>query len=704
MKYLGLLLALAFVFCSIGPVAESDDGTLNLKTFGASGSIRTMTCGVTAGSATLTNCSHGDFAVGQTIRLPSVGILPTIATPGALTAVCHAQHGASCTGSVTYSYALAAEQGMPNGAITPVGPVRTVKQAAQTPGPPAPGQSTPNVFTRLSWSLVPGASPLILYKGVNGGLLNFYAVLPHGYTTIDDYGVDWVPQSFTCSDLNVPCTAPSVATPNDVFAQITAINGSSYTIGSETYPPKYAGVYVIDQNRNPTNIYPSQPVITASNVTVYHDDTPAFQAIEHYLYTQSLTDTGHVTIYMPTGDYNVYAADQYGGARVFTFVGMNNVTLEGAGWGTKIHQIGDRTNGIYSEFIFSECAYDYLNAPGINSLARCPKQGTGYDLTDPASVGALSVALTTPAQASNFSPGEYVTITTKAAVYPGYDNWELNKIRSANTTTGVLTLQYPLTKTYSASPPLPYSECATCAGVPQIYPMPHGTVATNITIRDFWFEGPVTFFDYNGFDGVNEENLYVHSHQFDSKNPGFVFHDTIVNNTIVNDGNNVQGGASAEGSAGSGSVIFGNNHVTDLGLTSEQFCQENASDIVWNGNTIAVSGDISTALFSSAGCYGLTFTNNSISIGNSILYGVFAFASPVVATVMGNTIRIDKMSNNQGGLGGPVVGNSVTPYDLGSLLNVWGNTWQIDKNLVGAPVTWGTRHAQITGRSGWLTQ
>jgi hypothetical protein len=49
-------------------------------------------------------------------------------------------------------------------------------------------------------------------------------------------------------------------------------------------------------------------------------------------------------------------------------------------------------------------------------------------------------------------------------------------------------------------------------------------------------------------------------------------------------------------------------------------------------------------------------------------------ASPIIATVTGNTIRIDKMSINQGGVEGPVIGNSVTTYDLGSLLNVWGNT------------------------------
>src|ERR1700731_4471983 len=122
MKYLGFLLA--FAFCSVGPVLSgSGDRTLNLTTFGASGSIQTMTCGVAAGSSTLTNFSGGDFEVGQTIRLPAVGVLPNsdatsqqAETPGAPTVACVAQNGASCTGSVAYSYALATIQGRPNGA------------------------------------------------------------------------------------------------------------------------------------------------------------------------------------------------------------------------------------------------------------------------------------------------------------------------------------------------------------------------------------------------------------------------------------------------------------------------------------------------------------------------------------------------------------------------------------------------------------
>jgi hypothetical protein len=168
----------------------------------------------------------------------------------------------------------------------------------------------------------------------------------------------------------------------------------------------------------------------------------------------------------------------------------------------------------------------------------------------------------------------------------------------------------------------------------------------------------------------------------------------------------MQPAASAEGSAGTSGLIFANNHVTNLDTVIEQMCQENASDIVWNGNSITVSGDLWGApqIFGGTSCYGLTFTNNRITVGNTAVYGVFAFASPVIATVVGNTIRIDKLSVNQGGIGEPVVGNSVTTYDLRSLLKVWGNTWQIGHNLAREPLTWGTQRAQVIGRSGWFTQ
>ena len=377
MKHCALLLAV--ILCSIGTVfAGSSDGTFDLKTFGASGSTRTMRCSVAAGSSTLSNCSGGDFAVGQTIRLPSVGALPTITPPGTPSVACKVGNHASCTGSTTYSYELAAIQGRPNGAITAVGGVGTITQATQSPRA-ASGQYTPYVFTSLKWPAVPGAQLLILYKSINGGPRNLYAVIPGNYTSLDDYGVGWSQQSFTCSDLNVPCTAPSVPTPNDVFAQITTIGGSNYTIAADPYPPKYTL-----QGELPAKTYPSRPSVTSPRVTIYHDDTPAFQSIEHYLYTQSRIDPGHVTIFMPPGNYNVYAADQYGGARAFTFVGMNDVTLEGAGWGTKIHQIGDRTNGLFGMFIFSEAGYDNLNAPGIHSGARGGKVGAAHhSLTRP---------------------------------------------------------------------------------------------------------------------------------------------------------------------------------------------------------------------------------------------------------------------------------------------------------------------------------
>ena len=97
---IGLLLAL--IFCSICGIslvfARSGDGTLNLRDFGASGSIRTMKCNVVARSSLLT-CSGGDFKVGQTIRILAAGVSPTISTPSTPKATCRASNGGFCSGS-----------------------------------------------------------------------------------------------------------------------------------------------------------------------------------------------------------------------------------------------------------------------------------------------------------------------------------------------------------------------------------------------------------------------------------------------------------------------------------------------------------------------------------------------------------------------------------------------------------------------------
>ena len=649
---------------------------LDLKSFGASGSIQTMTCSVIAGTTNLVKCSNGDFKADQGIRIPGVGILPNIQAPGQPALECTAGNGATCSGGTVYGYRIAAIQGGPNGPITAAGPPRMITQATQSPPPAvATSQTTPFVDTQVSWLPIKNASFYIIFKGINRKDYHFYAIVNR--TKIDDYGVNWTPPTFTCAVLGVPCIAPNRPVANDVFARISLRTAHDYSLEPLTYPPRY-----FDQAGLPAGTYPNLPFVTQTRVTVYHDDTQAFQAIEHLLYTQ--ISPRHATIVIPRGDYNVYAADQYGGRRVFTVLGMNNVTLTGAGPISKIHQVGDRS--IYSMFIFAECGYDYRNAPGIHSSERCPRgtKTTSYQLTEPVAVGGLSIRLLAPVETSHFYKGEYVTIGVPPENrYPGSDYEELNRVRSIGWNTGVLNLYYPLTKTYSRSLPLPYSECATCAGEPRIWPMPYGPSFTNVTLQDFWFEGPVHFFDYNSGDYVTEKRLYVHSSDFDEKNPGFVRHASTIGNTVVQDGTLSIGPSLANGSAGSADILVSNNHESIFGDSSEQMCQEESANIKWINNEISITGDQSgdASAFGGAHCYGLTFAQNRLEIRKSVLGGVFSFISPVIADIRGNTMFIDKISKNKGGLGAPIVTNSVTAHDLGSSVRFYDNVWRVQTNL-----------------------
>lgn len=673
------------------PTIDTTSLTLNLRSFGASGSTQTMTCSIVSRSPNLSNCSNGDFKTGHGIRIPGAGVIPNISAPGAPALMCKAGNRASCKGTTIYGYRIAAIQGGPNGPITAAGPEQTVTEAAQSPRPAiATSQTTPFVYTTVSWHGINKASFYLIYKSVNRGAYHFYAIV--NSTHIDDYGVNWSTHNFTCDDFGVPCIAPLRPTPNDVFARIKSTNGTSYSLAPLKYLPRY-----FEQSGLPESTYPSQPLVTQTHVTIYHDDTPAFQAIEHSLYVRSLVNAGHVKIFIPPGDYNVYAADQYGGRRAFTFLGMNSVTLHGAGSYSKLHQIGDRST--YSSFIFAECGYDSSNASGIHSSARCPRwtKATAYPLADPASARAQSVQLIRRQDISRFSDDEYVTIGVSSSNrYPGSDYQELNRVRSLSKSKGVLNLLYPLTKTYSRSLPLPYSECLTCAGAPQIWPMPYGPSFTNVTLRDFWFEGAVRFFDYNSADYVTEDHLSVHSSTFDEKNPGFVRHAITTNNTVVQEGTLSAGASLANGSAGSADIIVSKNRETTVGFSSEQMCQEESVDIRWVQNDIMISDDQSgvASLFGGSDCYGLTFTHNRIHVQRSVVGGIFSFASPVTAEASCNGIFIDKVSKDEGGVGAPIVTNSVSNYDLSSRVRVYGTTWTVGKNLrQGMKTTWGNAPA-----------
>ena len=733
MKSSVISLSLALIFCSVCGIglvfARSGDGTLNLRDFGASGSIRTMKCNVVARSSLL-RCSGGDFRVGQTIRILAAGVSPTILAPSTPKATCRASKGGFCSGStntgsiqkgsnvlalgtyvtldvgqaitvsgasaasanlsttvaakevqgmtvvlaakasttvrgatvtigtLTYGYKVAAIQNSPNGPITAVSAAQTVTQAAQVPST----TWLPNVGTTLSTPPEKNASYYVWYKSVAGGPYNFYVITPSNETTFSDTGD--LAQGFTCIQLGVPCVASSSTTPNDVFARITAIHGSAYTIAADPLPPKYWN----SQSRGlPASTFPSTPAITANGVTVQHDDTPAFQAIYYYL--KGLANPGYATVFIPPGDYNVYPADPSGGGRVFNVTGLNYVTIEGAGHASRLHDFGDRSNGQSSNFIQSQNAF----APG-----------PGYALVDPANNGSQAVTLVNPANSSNFAVGEYVLVFINARVYPGNDYLELNRVNSINARTGAIGLAYPLNKPYSAKLPLPYSKCSTCVGSPRIAPLPHGPAATHIVVRNLWFEGPGYFLNANTMDWTTTEDLWVHDNEFDSN--GNERHRIVRDNTVIDEGNTTEGASLGEGAAGSGDILVESNTYEVHGPAGIQACQEETANVRWiNNRIIQVGTGPGNALLGGGDCYGWLIANNDISISSSNLSYVFGGWTPMVAQITGNTIHVDNrnsigrtyngdptnttLSNNQwiiesGTPVGPQVsgGSTLTPY------------------------------------------
>jgi hypothetical protein len=561
--------------------------------------------------------------------------------------------GATVTiGTLTYGYKVAAIQNSPNGPITAVSAAQTVTQAAQVPST----TWLPNVGTTLSTSPEKNASYYVWYKSVAGSPYNFYVITPSNEATFSDTGD--LAQGFTCIQLGVPCVAPSSTTPNDVFARITAIHGSTYTIAADPLPPKYWS----SQSRGlPASTFPSTPAITANGVTVQHDDTPAFQAIYYYL--KGVANPGYATVFIPPGDYNVYPADPSGGGRVFNVTGLKYVTIEGAGHASRLHDFGDRSNGQSSNFIQSQNAF----APG-----------PGYALVDPANNGSQTVRLLNPANSSNFAVGEYVLVFINARVYPGNDYLELNRVISINATTGAIGLAYPLNKPYSVKLPIPYSECSTCVGSPRIAPLPHGPVATHIVVRNFWFEGPAYFLNVNTVDWVTTDNLWVHDDEFDSN--GDARHRVVRDNMVIDEGNTTEGPSLGEGAAGSSDIQVEGNTYEVHGAPGIQACQEQTANVRWlNNRIIQVGTGPGNALLGGGDCYGWLIANNDISISSSNSAYVFGGFTPMVARITGNTIHVDN-------------GNSIGRTYNGDPTNtaLSNNKWMVGSGTLVGPQVSGT--------------
>ena len=582
--------------------SSSVNGVWDLKSkFGAIGSNKTMTCTAAANSYTLSGCSGGDFVAGEYVYLPFAGASPTISAPAAPTAGCASDNGASCTGSTQYCYEIAAVQsGYFAGPITAVSSPTCVTQATQTPY-----GSSADIYTTVTWVVPSGAQGVLVYKSINGGPYNFYlSTVPSGQATWNDHN-DAPSAQFTCTDMGYPCTAPSSSVASGVWSQIASVSGSIVTLQART-------------SGQPAYSDPSKPGVSGT-VTVGHDDTPAFMALDTALIANQ--GGGLVKVHIGQGNYVVYpyntSSTQTGKQSVLFLSGMNNVTFSGDG--REVTNID--VDNSFGDFIQGECGFG--DPAHCTSMPWPPgSSGAGYAINDPALVGGSSITLSSLSNLSNFAVGDYVVIFDTTSSYPANDYSEINKVLAINSTTGTLTLAYPLTKTYSASLPAPYSSCAACSGTPKVYVVGNGLVATNITFENMSIRGPVLFGAITGEDGLTIRNDDIEVQNFLILNR--MRHVKIIDNSIIEDpwGTNYPWGMLMSAGGSTDEVAEGNTYTSVHFLdTGRQECSEGGANISDMDNRMTFGGisdpfpgvNTDEPLFWEPLCFNYTLSGNTVT-------------------------------------------------------------------------------------------
>lgn len=696
------------------------NGVYDLKgQFGASGSQQTMNCTVTAGSNQLTGCSGGDFKVGNTIFLPSVGNAPTVATPSVVSPSCVSVNGASCSGSVQYCYEIAAIQGLPNGAMTAASPAGCVTQAAQTL-PTFAGTGVPAISTQFALSSVANVTGYVIYRSVNGGAYSFYTLTAPSGTFVDTG--HWQSVTFNCNDFVIPCSPPVSAVRNDVYAQITAINGSTFTIAALANMPEgwLNGTYGF------TNLYLSTPQ-TSGSVTVQHDDTPAFYKASVTLMNNPLG--GQLQLHIPAGNYNVHSADPYGFGAVFHINKLKNVTLAGDGDATKIYHFNDRNYGAWN-FIVGACGYPTNNPAGTCVGSGYPHLGGNQPQypVNPINAGDSQVTVTNLSDAANLSAGMYVSLYTKlptysasttysagqmvvstsvyqslqnsntgntpssspawwtnlGSVYPADTYGEIDKVTAVDTTTGTITLAYPSSKQYSPTLVAPWNICPKCAAQPYISPLVNGPVATNIVLKDFWYRGHNTFINYNAVDWLTKKDLTIIT--CCAEDEGTSRHVSENNVNLTEDTTYGRSTLFMAVAAGSADMSVTNSHYYTPRLGGQgQPCSEGSANITWKNNTLDINGfadPVGGALapnFMGGGayCWNFDFSDNQLSFKGTNIQSVFDSDTTGVNKYTNNDITIDSVGTAAGTSVRVPIGNTLL-YSTREPVN---NTWHFGSGV-----------------------
>ena len=383
-------------------------------------------------------------------------------------------------------------------------------------------------------------------------------------------------------------------------------------------------------------------------VTVQHDDSPAFAAAT----TAARSSGGQMEIYIPAGNYNCHGYNQPPGTgrrpACINLDGLSNVTFEGDGVGkTNIYNLD-------GEFIVGLCGYGNTVACQNEYFGN---MGHGYALSDPSLVGSGQITLKALSSVSNFSVGEYITIFDNSSFYPQEYYGEINKVKSINGETGVITLAYPLTKTYSSLLPAPYSTCSRCSGTPMAEPISGGPVASGISLRNFSFRGPVDFLNVNTIDGLTEDSLNVTAQQI--LEDGAMRHLTITNSKFLEDpwSPNPTEGFFNSAAASTDAIAVNDTYINPHYSSGSQECSEGGANIYALNVTRLISGSTDPPRGQSGGvpnffgiamCWNYVMQGNLVTISNangSGLYGGDAGYGGS-GTIEGNTFSVDTVSGS----------------------------------------------------------
>jgi hypothetical protein len=233
---------------------------------------------------------------------------------------------------------------------------------------------------------------------------------------------------------------------------------------------------------------------------------------------------------------------------------------------------------------------------------------------DPATEFAGSVTTTTAADAGEFVAGDLIYIRTGQTINatPGTTepDAEINIVTSVNATTGVITLQYPLSKPYAQEYYVVGTADLTSTAV-TANPAPLGVQnITAATLRNIVFEGDgtISFHPSTGsghtFRGGQILGFTVRGLTFDLGNAHLQNMGLLrfgeIDRIRCNIHSTVEGKAWVSGSTGVNDLRAHHSVFSSSGLASQMHMAEGNTDIIFDHNTVEQSPvSTSLALFSS---------------------------------------------------------------------------------------------------------